>query len=310
MRVSVIVPNYNHELYLDNRIQSILTQTYKDFEIIILDDCSTDSSKNIIEKYRDNEHISHIIYNEQNSGSTFKQWEKGIDLAKGELIWIAESDDSCEESFLLSIIESFDNSDVVLSFSKSVLIDDMGNRIGVYPTQEKMKESFCISGSDFLSSYLTKRNIVVNASSAVFRKDVANLIPKDYYKLKGCGDWLFWIHVAELGWVCYNNKPLNFFRRHGVNTTSVLNSNGRNAKETHVIYDYLSLTGCLSGLSKLLFKARKLVEYQSEHYFIDERTKKEAFKVWDFSLFDYFLSYCLKLYWQVIVFLISCSRVL
>ena len=96
MKVSIIVPNYNHEKYLDERIQSILNQTYQDFEIIILDDCSTDNSKFVIEKFRNNEHVSHIVYNEQNSGSTFKQWERGFELAKGELIWIAESDDSCD----------------------------------------------------------------------------------------------------------------------------------------------------------------------------------------------------------------------
>ena len=93
--VSVIVPNYCHSMYLDERILSILNQTYNNFELIILDDCSPDNgaSKSVIEKYRDNSHISQIIFNEKNSGSTFKQWEKGINLAKGEFIWIAESDD-------------------------------------------------------------------------------------------------------------------------------------------------------------------------------------------------------------------------
>ena len=301
MLISVIIPNYNHENYLEARIQSILNQTYQDFEIIILDDCSTDNSRAVIEKYRDNKHVSRIIYNEQNSGSTFRQWEKGFELANGELIWIAESDDSCEDSFLFSIINAFENSNVVLSFSRSALIDSVGNRIGLYPTQKNMNHSFCISGSEFLSSYLIKRNIVVNASSAVFRKSIVNKIPKDYYELKGCGDWLFWIHVSELGWVYYENLPLNFFRYHGVNTTSILNSNGRNAKEAHAIYDYLSQKKYFKGFYKRLFKVKKLVEYQSENYFFDDRTKKKAFDEWRFSLIDYFLSYCLRLYWQMTI---------
>ena len=107
--VSVIIPNYNHDKYLDVRIQSILNQTYQDFEIIILDDCSTDNSKAVIERYRDNDHVSHIVYNEKNSGTTFKQWEKGIELAKGDLLWIAESDDSCDCNFLDSLIPKFEN---------------------------------------------------------------------------------------------------------------------------------------------------------------------------------------------------------
>ena len=99
--VSVIIPNYNHAVYLDERIKSVLNQTYQNFELIILDDCSPDNgaSMAIIEKYRNNPHISHIVYNDVNSGSTFKQWHKGLELAKGDLIWIAESDDNCEKSF-------------------------------------------------------------------------------------------------------------------------------------------------------------------------------------------------------------------
>ncbi|MDR1783951.1 MAG: glycosyltransferase, partial [Dysgonamonadaceae bacterium] len=100
VKVSVILPNYNHARFLEQRIQSIVDQTFQEFELIILDDCSTDDSRGIIENYRDNPKVSQIIYNEQNSGSTFKQWIKGINAAKGEYIWLAESDDWAENDFL------------------------------------------------------------------------------------------------------------------------------------------------------------------------------------------------------------------
>ncbi len=93
MRVSVILPNYNHSKYLKQRIDSILNQTFQDFELILLDDNSPDDSVDIIESYRDHKRVSHIHLNKENSGSTFKQWERGFSLAKGEYIWIAESDD-------------------------------------------------------------------------------------------------------------------------------------------------------------------------------------------------------------------------
>ena len=85
-KVSVIIPNYCYAAYLEQRIDSVLSQTYQDLEVIILDDNSPDDglSRMVIEKYRENPHVSHIVYNDENSGSTFKQWDKGISLAEGE----------------------------------------------------------------------------------------------------------------------------------------------------------------------------------------------------------------------------------
>lgn len=106
--VSVIVPNYNHARFLDERMESILGQTFQNFEVIILDDLSTDNSREVIEKYRNDPHVSQIVYNEQNSGSPFKQWNKGFRLAKGKLVWIAESDDSCEPTMLERLVRCFE----------------------------------------------------------------------------------------------------------------------------------------------------------------------------------------------------------
>ena len=129
-KVSVIVPNYNYAAYLEERIESVLNQSYQDFELIILDDCSTDNSRILIEQYRSDPHVSHIVYNEVNTGSPFKQWAKGIELAKGEYIWIAESDDTASTSFLSELVPQLDSSpDVVLAFSHSFLIDSEGNKL-------------------------------------------------------------------------------------------------------------------------------------------------------------------------------------
>ena len=97
---SVIIPNYNHALFLRQRIDSVLNQTYTDFEIILLDDHSPDNSREIMEEYRSNKKISHIVLNEKNSNSLLLQWKKGIALAKGDWIWIAESDDIADPGFL------------------------------------------------------------------------------------------------------------------------------------------------------------------------------------------------------------------
>src|SRR5690349_3561194 len=105
-KVSVIVPNYNHARYLKQRIDSVLNQTFTDFELILLDDHSTDESLSIIENYRNHPRVSAIILNAENSGSTFRQWRKGLEQAKGQFVWIAESDDSADANFLEKTVEA------------------------------------------------------------------------------------------------------------------------------------------------------------------------------------------------------------
>ena len=74
--VSIIVPNYNHAPFLNQRLDSIFNQTFQDFEVILLDDASTDNSLSILEDYKEKfkSKVSHLIVNEKNSGSPFKQF--------------------------------------------------------------------------------------------------------------------------------------------------------------------------------------------------------------------------------------------
>ena len=80
-KVSVIIPNYNYERYIQERILSVLNQTYPVYEIIILDDCSTDSSVLMIENFIANhpEKNIRLVKNTKNSGSVFAQWRKGLE---------------------------------------------------------------------------------------------------------------------------------------------------------------------------------------------------------------------------------------
>ncbi|MBC5786405.1 glycoside hydrolase family 99-like domain-containing protein, partial [Ramlibacter sp. USB13] len=93
-KVSVIVPNYNHAPYLRRRLDSIYGQTYRNIEVILMDDCSCDGSRALMQEYAQaNADITRTLFNEVNSGGVFRQWAKGIAAATGELVWIAESDD-------------------------------------------------------------------------------------------------------------------------------------------------------------------------------------------------------------------------
>lgn len=224
--VSVIIPNYNHERYLRRRIDSVLNQTYQDFEVIILDDKSKDNSIKIIEEYRNHPKISHIVYNEVNSGTTFKQWKKGIELAKGEYIWIAESDDYADITFLEKVMQSITKNNLVLCFSQSYVIDEHDN---IKRERTEILNSESCSLDYFLSHHLLYSNVVYNASMVVFRKDaIMPAIWSELTKLTYCGDWLFWANLAmnKQGIVSEIKEHLNYFRTHSSNVSNKSEVNG------------------------------------------------------------------------------------
>lgn len=224
--VSVILPTYNHAPYLEQRIDSILNQTYQDFELIILDDCSPDNSKDIIEQYRDNPHISHIIYNENNSGSTFKQWRKGFELTKGEYIWIAESDDYADPTLLEKAMDSILKYNSVLCFSQTRIVDK--NNV-ILMEQPPILPDYSMDIHQFTKEYLLFSNPICNASMVVFKKQA---IAKDLWpkivEFRYCGDWLLWgsLCLEKNTTVSEVKEYLNYFRSHSVKVSNKAEEQG------------------------------------------------------------------------------------
>ena len=94
LKVSVIVPNYRHARFLEQRLRSIFNQTRRPHEIIFLDNASPDDSVEVARRLSHESPVPmRIVVNERNNGSTFRQWMKGLSLATGDLVWIAEADD-------------------------------------------------------------------------------------------------------------------------------------------------------------------------------------------------------------------------
>jgi len=272
VKVSVIIPNYNHSTYLKQRIDSVLHQTYNDIEVIVLDDSSTDSSKEIIEQYRGHYKVSHIIYNTTNSGSTFKQWHKGIQLAKGEYIWIAESDDWCENSFLETIINGLEKqNDTVFGYCQSFCVNDEGRII--FQSNYNKLEGYS-NKDEYLERFLTFGNAVFNASMAVFRKEFYYKISNSYTSLKFTGDWIFWAELSRLGSVYITARLLNYFRKHDKDVSSKMYLSGLNFVEELQVLKYFNQ---YLGLDKILyFNARiKLYNrYRNSKKYIDAAMQK------------------------------------
>lgn len=225
--VSVIVPNYNHEIFLKQRIDSILNQSYQDFELIILDDCSTDNSKAIIEQYRGNSKVSQIIYNENNSGTTFKQWNKAVDLAAGDIIWLAESDDTADTNFLQTLLPYFDlKHQIGIVYCQSYRINDKNEITGSWLTHtetfnKSFDNNFEMDGTEYIKNYLINFNTIPNASAVLFRKEYYQNIGGTDIDIKYCSDWLTWIKILLISNVIFIAKPLNYFRYHNKSVIAV-----------------------------------------------------------------------------------------
>jgi glycosyltransferase involved in cell wall biosynthesis len=221
------VPNYNHIAFLKERLDSIFNQAFQDFELILLDDCSTDGSGELLEQWRAHSKVSHVIVNESNSGSTFKQWKKGLELAKGEWIWIAESDDFSDHYFLERMLDfARVNKECGLIYAQSSVVDTSGKILGSLKKYTDSIDSnlwstnFEMSGIVLIRRALAIKNVIPNASAVIFRRRLMahHLFDEKLLKMKMAGDWLMWIRIASNTNVGFVSQPLNFFRNHDKTT--------------------------------------------------------------------------------------------
>lgn len=261
--LSIIVPSYNHGQYLRERLDSIYAQACLDFELIILDDASSDCSVELIEEHLEGKAYT-LIVNSQNSGSPFRQWEKGLSLAMGKYVWIAESDDSCSPEFVSSILPFLEADHAALGFTKTQTINDEGLHLSTSFWPELFSSSFfsdtrLIPCRRFLLDFLCARNCIPNVSSVIFsmqsyKREVIGAA-RNAARYRFAGDWIFWahlIHVYGKRNMIYVCRPLCFHRDHGNTTREVLDrkAEGHRMREySKAIHQVLVLHGLLAAWS-------------------------------------------------------------
>ena len=236
-KVSVVIPNFNHARYLRQRIDSVLGQTYKDFEVILMDDCSTDESRSIISEYAKDPRVR-VELNETNSGSTFKQWNKGVRLAQGQYVWIAESDDYADERLLERLVGVLEtDQEATFAYCRSWRIREECQRDGFgdwYLEEldpERWKRDFRADGRQECANWFVFSNIVPNASCVVFRKAMYERMGGADERLRVCGDWKLWASMASEGKIAYIAEPLNYHREHSGTVRSQVLQTGQGARE-------------------------------------------------------------------------------
>lgn len=224
-KVSILLTSYNHADYVGESIESILNQTYKDFELYIVDDCSTDDSWDVIKKYKDKRIIT--IKHKKNMGKCLTK--ELIKKFKGEYIAIAHCDDKWEKTKLEKQVKYLDkNKNVGACFTHVKLIDEQGNELD--NTNEKKYTNFNVKNQNrykWLNYFFTKGNKFCHPS-VLLRKSVQVKEDLNVYGLGALPDLYRWIKLLLKYDVHIINEKLTLFRVrvNGINTS------GRNRDNT------------------------------------------------------------------------------
>lgn len=204
MKVSIIIPCFNMKDYVGEAIQSALAQLYRDFEVIVVDDGSTDSSSFEILKYG-----SSIRFIKQTNSGLAEARNTGVRAAMGEFILPLDADDRIDPHYLIKTVP-------LMTDAIGVVSTDM-QYFGTHtdrlrPTHTTLQQITQYNGMPVCS--LIRKRAILEAGGY-------NQIMRE-----GCEDWNLWVGILKRGWkVAVVNEPLFFYRRKPVSMVSTMNRN-------------------------------------------------------------------------------------
>ena len=216
--VSAVVASYNHARYLQRRMDSLTAQTYGALEILVIDDCSPDKSRELLAAYRDAPRVT-LIDRERNGGWVTVS-NQGIELSRGEYVLFANCDDFCDPRMierLVAVLAAHPTAGI--AFCRSTMVDEHDRVIGDdFQVREKAFRDrcavdACLSG-DEMRRFLMHSCVIPNLSAALFRRacfDKVGVLSSDY---RACSDWDLFFRIANHFDFCYVAEPLNSFRQH------------------------------------------------------------------------------------------------
>lgn len=198
--VSIIIPVYNAERYIIDTLESVENQTYMNYEVILIDDKSTDNSKKVIEDYIQDKEKYHLFSNEQNSGVAYSR-NRGFKIAKGYYVALLDADDIWDKDKLDVQVEFMRTKDIEFSYTSYYIFNnDLSKNLKLYKTrefgtyEELLQENFIGCSSVMIKSSVLK-NFNMNGS----------------YSHE---DYAFWLQLMKNNIVgCGIDRPLMYYRR-------------------------------------------------------------------------------------------------
>lgn len=265
-RISAIVPNYNYGNHIQERLDTVCHQTLPIYELIVLDDASTDHSVKLVSEHLDGRNCDYsLIVNTTNSGSVFRQWKKGIESCNGDIVWIAEADDVADTGFLRALCMAFRDPNVVMAYCQSKQIDTHGTILApdyleyTRDISDAWLATHVHDGKDEIRDALSIKNTVPNVSAALFRREsllkAFQDVGETLFGYKIAGDWLIYLHVLLQGKIYFNKQALNLHRRHASSVTNATQ------KQRHI-----EEVAQLQEIARSLVKTPTRVAVQSKSY--------------------------------------------
>jgi glycosyltransferase involved in cell wall biosynthesis len=287
--ISVIFTSYNHIEFLEQAIEGLINQTYTNFELIIVDDCSTDGSQEILKKYNNDKRVKlHLL--ENNSGSYVNASNYGFAYASGEYVIFAQCDDFPEKNQLFELLKyARIHKDAAVVFSSSNLIDENNKLIlcDFDIRTEKFKKFHNTNSviiSKDMNEYLLNSCIIPNLSAALIKKSIFeefNYFSNKYFVL---ADWDLWLKISTKYDFYYLRQPLNNFRQHSTTIRNSIKLKRQVVEVIDMFYNHIEYSN-----KNLLFKLK--VEFYISKiwmlYFFENKI------LWISSFFDLF-KYSLK----------------
>lgn len=223
-KISVCMPTYNGSDYLRSAIDSVLAQSYSDFELIIVDDMSKDNTVEIVESYCDSR--IRFYKNETNQGLV-GNWEQCLANATGDYIHFLFQDDFMYPSCLekkMNLMER--NSSSSLCFSASYVIDK--NDV-ITLKRRPLRGNRVMDGISFARKSFHRHNLYGEPSNVMFRKSAADKVGSFNNMLAYTPDWEYWLRLSTVGSVCYVDDYLACFRVSSGSATDGLFKNNAEA---------------------------------------------------------------------------------
>ncbi|HEX8680041.1 MAG TPA: glycosyltransferase family 2 protein, partial [Chthoniobacterales bacterium] len=216
VKVSVCIDSFNYGRFLPQTIESVLEQTFQDFEVIISDDCSTDDCFEIAQRYAQKDSRVTAIRNPSNFGMV-KNRNVCLKHARGEYVkWLHADDFLCSSDALARMAAALDaNHAVSLVASARCIVSESGEPLDTWSCFEPTRH---LAGTTVISRCLfEQRNLIGGPSAVMFRRALASRgFDETFFVM---ADMEMWFHLLEQGWFAFIGEPLCAIRQHGVQQT-------------------------------------------------------------------------------------------